>query len=171
MAALAFTSASPEETADLGRALARAVDPARGLFVALVGPLGAGKTVLVKGAASGLGIDPAIVSSPTFVLANRHEGRLPLVHADLYRIESEGELLAAGFLDWLEPGVLVVAEWGDRFPDALPQDRLELRIERTGETGRRIEARALGPEARDALERLRAPEPAQAALGERESEA
>ena len=77
-----------------------------------------------------------------------------MVHADFYRIESEAELLGAGFLDWLEPGALVVAEWGDRFPDALPQDRLDLRIERTGEAGRRIEAAARGPAARAALARL-----------------
>jgi tRNA threonylcarbamoyladenosine biosynthesis protein TsaE len=150
-----FSSRSPEETAEAGRGLALAVDPEAGLFVSLAGPLGAGKTVWVKGAATGLGIDPDEVASPTFVIANRHEGARPLVHADLYRIESEGELLAAGFLDWLEPGVLVLVEWGDRFPDALPQDRLDLRIERRSEAERRFEAVARGPVARAALERFR----------------
>jgi len=95
------------------------------------------------------------VVSPTFVLAHRDEGRRTLVHVDLYRIESAGELLAAGFLDWLEPGALVVAEWGDRFPDALPQDRLDLRIERRGEASRRFEASASGREPCAALERFR----------------
>jgi len=127
--------------------------PGAGLVVALCGPLGAGKTVFVKGAAAGLGIDPAQVTSPTFVLACRHEGRVPLWHADLFRIESEGELLAAGLLDWLEPGALVVVEWGDRFADALPEDRLEIRIERLGPTERRLEALARGPASRAALER------------------
>jgi len=152
-----FESHSPEETAALGRALAEVLDAEAGLFVSLSGPLGAGKTVWVKGAATGLRIDPSGVTSPTFVIANRHEGPpggTPLIHADLYRIESEPELLAAGFLDWLEPGALVVAEWGDRFPDALPQDRLELRIERTGEVARRFEATPWGPAAQAALARL-----------------
>jgi tRNA threonylcarbamoyladenosine biosynthesis protein TsaE len=147
-------SHAPEETAAWARALAEALDPAEGLFVSLAGPLGAGKTVFVKGAAAGLGIDPAAVASPTFVIASRHEGRAPLVHADLYRVESEAELLAAGFLDWLEPGALVIAEWGDRFPDALPQDRLEVCIERRGETERRIAWVARGPGARAVLARL-----------------
>jgi len=150
---LQFPSRSPEETAAAGRALARVLDPATGLFVALCGPLGAGKTVWVKGAAEGLAIDPGLVASPTFVLAHRLEGRAPLMHADLYRIESEAELLEAGFLDWLEPGALVVVEWGDRFPDALPQDRLELRIERRGETERWLSATAQGPVSRAALTR------------------
>jgi tRNA threonylcarbamoyladenosine biosynthesis protein TsaE len=154
---LRIETASPEATAAAGRALASALDPAVGLFVALSGPLGAGKTVFVKGAAAGLGIDPGGVASPTFVLASRYAGRATLLHADLYRIESEDELLAAGFLDWLEPGALVVAEWGDRFPDALPQDRLDLRIERAdGETVRRLEAAARGPAAEAALTRFRA---------------
>lgn len=149
-------SRSPEETASAGRRLAEAMDRAEGLFVALVGPLGAGKTVFAQGAAAGLGIDPATVTSPTFVLASRHAGRATLVHADLYRIESEGELLAAGFLDWLEPGALVVVEWGDRFPDALPQDRLEVRIEREGDApgARILRLRATGPVAAAALARL-----------------
>ncbi|NNL65195.1 MAG: tRNA (adenosine(37)-N6)-threonylcarbamoyltransferase complex ATPase subunit type 1 TsaE [Myxococcales bacterium] len=173
-------SHGPEATAALGRALAQAVDPDAGLFVALIGPLGAGKTVFVKGAAAGLGIDPDQVASPTFVLANRHDGPAgghdgpadgndvpggagrarTLVHADLYRIESEPELLAAGFLDWLEPGALVIAEWGDRFPDALPQDRLELRIARLGECERSLQARALGPISQAALARWEAAAPA-----------
>ncbi len=138
-----WRSLGPSDTAGLGRRIAASI-PEAGLFISLTGPLGAGKTVFVKGAAEALGIPPEEVSSPTFVLANRYEGQGVLVHGDLYRIESEPELLAAGFLDWLEPGALVVAEWGDRFPDALPQDRLEVRIERTGDQERAIAARASG---------------------------
>lgn len=153
--AIERASRGAEETAALGRRVGEAL-PAAGLFVSLVGPLGAGKTVFVKGLAEGLGIPAAQVASPTFVLANRHEGRAVLVHADLYRIESEAELLGAGFLDWLEPGALVVAEWGDRFPDALPTDRLEVRIERTGERDRTLTAKAGGPASRAALGALAA---------------
>jgi tRNA threonylcarbamoyladenosine biosynthesis protein TsaE len=99
--------------------------------ISLVGPLGAGKTAFVKGLAGGLGVDPARVASPTFVIASEYpaEGR-SLAHVDLYRIESEAELEAAGFLDLLEPGAVVAVEWADRFPAALPADRLEVRLER-----------------------------------------
>ena len=125
-------SRSPADTAATARALGRAID-AGGLVLVLVGPLGAGKTVFVRGLAQGLGIDPARVTSPTFVIAAHHEdatrGR-HLVHADFYRVESEGELESAGWLDWLAPGTVVAAEWGDRFPGAFPGDCMEVRIER-----------------------------------------
>ena len=112
---------SPEATRAAAGALARAVGP-EGLLIALIGPLGAGKTVFAKGLAEGLGIDPAVVASPTFVIASEYpvpDGRR-LAHIDLYRVESAAELEAAGFLDWLEPGVLVAVEWADRLPEALP---------------------------------------------------
>jgi tRNA threonylcarbamoyladenosine biosynthesis protein TsaE len=104
----------------------------RGLVVSLVGPLGAGKTVFVKGLAQGLAIDPAVVTSPTFVIACAYPIRAGrhLAHVDLYRVESLEELEAAGFLDLLEPGAVVAVEWGDRFPEALPPDRLEIAIRR-----------------------------------------
>jgi tRNA threonylcarbamoyladenosine biosynthesis protein TsaE len=157
-------SRSPAETAATAQALARAID-AGGLVVALVGPLGAGKTVFVQGLARGLGIDPARVTSPTFVIAAHHEdpaGTHPLVHADLYRVESERELEAAGWLDWIAPGTVVAAEWGDRFPGAFPADSLEVRIAAPAPEGapaadageRRIEITPLGPRARATLARM-----------------
>jgi tRNA threonylcarbamoyladenosine biosynthesis protein TsaE len=174
---LRFPSRDPESTRAAARALARAVD-ARGLVVALVGALGAGKTVFVKGLAEGLGLDGDAVASPTFTLlceypvpgggrSGRHGaggggpgGVARLVHADLYRIERPGELEAAGFLDALAPGVLVAVEWADRWPEALPADRLEVRLTRAaGRPDERIiEARALGPLAAQALARWRSEE-------------
>jgi tRNA threonylcarbamoyladenosine biosynthesis protein TsaE len=127
-------SRSPADTAATAQALARAID-AEGLVVALVGPLGAGKTVFVQGLARGLGIDPARVTSPTFVIAAHHADPAqahPLVHADFYRVESERELEAAGWLDWIAPGTVVAAEWGDRFPAAFPADSIEVRIAAPG---------------------------------------
>jgi tRNA threonylcarbamoyladenosine biosynthesis protein TsaE len=124
-----FRSRSPEQTQDLARALAQGIDE-RGVLVALEGPLGAGKTVFVKGLAAGLGIDPSSVASPTFVIASEYEGRARdgskrlLVHADLYRLGSTAELEGAGFLDWIAPGHLVAMEWAERLREALPQDRL-----------------------------------------------
>ena len=127
-----FRSSSPEATAAAATALAAVVGDA-GLVVGLSGPLGAGKTHFVKGLAAGLGLDPAAVSSPTFVIANQYPGGArPLAHVDLYRLEDEAELENTGFLDMLEPGAVVAVEWADRLPAALPDERLEIRIERPG---------------------------------------
>jgi tRNA threonylcarbamoyladenosine biosynthesis protein TsaE len=149
-------SPSPEASRRLAAALARALE--RGLVVALVGPLGAGKTVFAKGLAEGLGIDPRHVASPSFGIASEYPvaGAGPLrrlVHADLFRIRSADELELAGLADWLDPQSLVAVEWGDRFPEALPADRLEVRF--AGDAERRLEVRALGPEAERALRRWR----------------
>lgn len=147
----AWPSKSPAETSALGRALADALlhaDGVEGWVVSLIGPLGAGKTLFAKGLAEGLGIPPARVSSPTFVIANEYQGasELRLVHADWYRIGSEAELSAAGLHDWLAPGVGLIVEWGDRFPDALPFDRLEVELNPgDGEEDRRVRATAGGP--------------------------
>jgi len=129
--------------------------------ISLVGPLGAGKTVFAKGLAEGLGVDPAVVASPTFVIASEYPlatGRR-LAHVDLYRVESADELEATGFADLLEPGSVVVVEWADRFPAALPRDRLEIEIERTGAAedaaGRTLHALSSGPISNGALERWR----------------
>jgi tRNA threonylcarbamoyladenosine biosynthesis protein TsaE len=80
----------------------------------LEGPIGAGKTVLAQGIARGLGAEDAVVS-PTFVLVRHYLGRLPLVHADLYRLDSRHEIDDLGLLELSEAGVLVV-EWSERAP-------------------------------------------------------
>jgi tRNA threonylcarbamoyladenosine biosynthesis protein TsaE len=151
---LRLRSRSPEDTRAAARRLGEAIDeemPAGGgpVVVALVGPLGAGKTEWVKGLAEGLRVDPDQVASPTYVIASEYRapaGRR-LAHVDLYRVESEGELEATGFLDLLVPGMVVAVEWADRFPAALPADRIEVRIERgaEAETERGLELRATGP--------------------------
>jgi tRNA threonylcarbamoyladenosine biosynthesis protein TsaE len=134
--------------------LGRAVD-AGGLVLALSGPLGAGKTAFVQGLAAGLGVDPARVASPTFVIAVEHTaaGGRRLAHVDLYRVASAAELDAAGFPDLLGAGSVVAVEWADRLPGALPADRLELRIERGGgsEGTRVLHGRATGPVAEAVL--------------------
>jgi tRNA threonylcarbamoyladenosine biosynthesis protein TsaE len=123
--------------------------------VALMGPLGAGKTVFVRGLAEGLGLDPGSVASPSFVIACEHEAAgARLVHADLYRVKSAGEAESAGWFDWLAPGIVLAVEWADRFPELLPDDRLEVRIERGTEDVRRLEIRAQGERAHGVLGRL-----------------
>ena len=159
-----FRSQSPEATRAAARSLASAIDE-DGLLVALCGSLGAGKTVFVKGLAAGLGIDPAQVASPTFVIASAYElsdaGRC-LAHVDFYRVDSVAELDAAGFLDLLVPGWVVAIEWADRLPEALPAERLEIRIARTDPTRarppqeREVEAAARGAVAEAVLARWQA---------------
>ncbi|MEN3186512.1 MAG: tRNA (adenosine(37)-N6)-threonylcarbamoyltransferase complex ATPase subunit type 1 TsaE [Atribacterota bacterium] len=85
-------------------------------LVLLQGELGAGKTVLVKGMAQGLGIDPKVVHSPTFALVHEYlGGRAPLFHMDFYRLEKWEEVVHLGFEEYLERGGLLVVEWGDKF--------------------------------------------------------
>ena len=125
--------------------------------MSLVGALGAGKTEFAKGLAEGLGLPAALVASPTFTIAQELElpvrsgGPRRLVHADCFRLESREELEAAGLLDWLAPGSVLVAEWGDRFEAALGSDRLEVRIRELADGSREIAGRAHGPGAALAL--------------------
>jgi tRNA threonylcarbamoyladenosine biosynthesis protein TsaE len=154
-------SRSAEATREAARRLAEAIEAVEetrsvGFVIGLVGPLGAGKTEWVKGLAAGLGVAPELVASPTFVIASEYPGRRPLVHADFYRIESEGELEAAGFLDWLDPGRIVAIEWADRFPRALPADHVEVRLSRDAARpdARDLQVRAAGPIAARVVERF-----------------
>ena len=153
-----FRSRSPEDTFAAARLLGEAVDQ-RGLVVSLIGPLGAGKTVFAKGLAAGLGVDATTVASPTFVIASeyRTRGGGRLAHVDLYRVESRDELDAVGFADLLGPGMSVVVEWADRFPDALPRDRLAVEISRPNSGAspddRELSALSSGPVSEAALRR------------------
>ncbi len=141
----------PEDTARLGDALGRAC--AAPAVVALVGPLGAGKTCFAQGVGDALGVvEP--VFSPTFVLVAEYWGRLPLLHADVYRLEAQ-ELLETGLEESLEswPGLALV-EWADRFPGLLPLDHLRAELAVTP-TGRRLTVTAAGPQSSALLVRWR----------------
>ena len=109
---------SPEEMEALGRMAAAMVQS--GSVIALVGGLGAGKTHWTKGFVAGLG-SAAEVTSPTFGLVHEYSGgRLEVFHFDFYRLESADELLAVGWDEYLEENGVVIAEWGDKFPEILP---------------------------------------------------
>jgi tRNA threonylcarbamoyladenosine biosynthesis protein TsaE len=141
--AVELRSSSPAATARLGVALADLLGP--GDVVALSGPLGAGKTCLVQGLAAGLGVHTR-VTSPTFVLVRHHEGRLPLVHVDAYRLADAADLLALDD-DVLDTAVVTCVEWGDTVRDVLPAERLEIRLGVDGSDGdapRRIVLAAAG---------------------------
>jgi len=113
-------------TRSLGERLGRLL--AAGDVVALVGDLGAGKTQFVRGLCRGAGVPDDEVSSPTFAIVATYRGRLPIHHADLYRIGDDDELYATGFHDLVGgPGATVV-EWADRVKGALPRERLEIHL-------------------------------------------
>lgn len=120
-----------EDTRRLGALLGETAE--EGDVLALDGPLGAGKTSLTQGLAAGLGV-PGRVLSPTFAMVMVHEGgRLPLVHADLYRVGDPSELEELGFEEQLQGGGVVAVEWAGRFPEALPQDHLAVALDGLGD--------------------------------------
>ena len=135
-----LASSSPEETFEAGRRVGERL--AGGETLLLSGPLGAGKTVFVKGLATGLGLDPLEVSSPSFTLVNSYtEGRLTLHHIDLYRLAEGASSAHAVDLDELltDEGAVVVVEWAERMGRyRLPPPVWKINIEGDGEEPRRI---------------------------------
>jgi tRNA threonylcarbamoyladenosine biosynthesis protein TsaE len=140
---IAIDVRSLAETEALGRRLGARLFP--GAVVALIGPLGAGKTFLARAIAVGLDIpNPAVVNSPTFVLIQEYAARLPIYHFDAYRLGSEAEFADLGVHEYFEGNGICLVEWADKVPTTLPKERLEIRIAITGEEARRIEVTALG---------------------------
>ena len=131
----ALTTKSEKETMDFGRFLGQKAE--EGLFLALTGDLGAGKTHFVQGLAEGLGVK-GVVGSPTFTIMNLYEdGRLPLKHFDFYRLHSEDDLWNIGWEEYGEGGVVVV-EWADMFPSLIPEESIHINIALSGEEERLI---------------------------------
>jgi tRNA threonylcarbamoyladenosine biosynthesis protein TsaE len=126
---------SEEQTRAFAAALATVARA--GDRIALVGPLGAGKTQFAKGFASGLGVRE-VVNSPSFTLMAEYAGRLPLFHQDLYRLGGADEILAGGLLDERQSEGVTLSEWAERLPAALDPDRVTVRIDIVGEDERRI---------------------------------
>jgi tRNA threonylcarbamoyladenosine biosynthesis protein TsaE len=117
----------PQATEALAGRLAELLFP--GAVLALVGPLGAGKTCFVRGLARGLGIPPELVSSPTFVLLQEYPGgRLPLYHWDLYRLRGPADFAELGAEEYLGGPGICVLEWADRAATYLPPERLEITL-------------------------------------------
>ena len=130
-----IVTASESATEELGVCLGHRIES--GLCAALVGSLGTGKSVLVRGICKGLGVDEDVLS-PTFVLFEEYRGRIPVVHLDLYRLEHEREIEELGVFDRLGDGSVVLIEWGDRSPRFLDVSDVIASFEMTGETQRRI---------------------------------
>ena len=140
---VSVATSSPEETLALGKKLGQALQ--RGDVLAMVGDLGAGKTVLTKGIAAGLGADPNAVTSPTFVLMTRHQARLPLHHFDAYRLSGAEEMIDIGAEETFYGEGVSVVEWADRVAEALPEDHLMIVLRVSGESERQIRFVPKGP--------------------------
>ena len=131
-----YISKSVEETIDIAAKLAKAFK--KGETVALIGDLGAGKTVFTKGIAKGLGVKNArYVNSPTFVIIKEYKGKLPLYHFDLYRIESP-DLLGMGYEEFFYGNGITAVEWSERLEMLLPKDHWHVVLEHAGDNKRAI---------------------------------
>lgn len=156
MRALTVSSRSPEETRILGAALAPVLVP--GDVISLSGDLGAGKTLFVQGLARALGVE-AHVTSPTFTIIHEYRGRYPIVHLDIYRLDSFQEVLDLGYEELLDPEAVLVVEWGDAVAPLLPRRYLSVEILRgepdEDEDLRIVNFRPTGPEWAAKLEAMR----------------
>ena len=138
-----FDAVDEAATAALGRRLATVLFP--GAVIGLVGQLGAGKTRLVQAIAEGLDIaDPRAVSSPTFVLIQEYNARLPIYHFDAYRLHSEAEFFDLGAHEYFQDRGVCLVEWADRVMGCMPAELLVVHIQVTGPSSRRFVMEAFG---------------------------
>ncbi len=138
------TSRSAEETEQLGEKLARELKP--GDVVTLIGEIGAGKTTFVRGLARGLGIPDNSVVSPSFVLVRQYTtGRMPLYHADLFRLENLASAAGVGLEECYEAAGVTLIEWANKVPGVLPEQYLEIRFEAPDPETRVLTAVPRGP--------------------------
>lgn len=142
MSGFEFLAADETETERLGRALAQVVRA--GDVVALHGPLGAGKTRLVQSVARALDCDDQLVNSPTFILIQEYDGRLPVYHVDAYRLKDCDEFLEIGGEEVLGGDGVCLIEWAGKVDEALPRDHVGVFIDVTGERTRRFRLLAGG---------------------------
>lgn len=143
-AGIQTVTTSPEETRIVGAALAPTLLP--GDVISLSGDLGAGKTVFVQGLATALGVDGGI-TSPTFTIVHEYEGRYPIIHMDVYRLDSFQEVLDLGFEELLDPQAILLVEWGEAVTPLFPRSYLEVDIRQMGEPDhRRFIFRPRGPQ-------------------------
>jgi tRNA threonylcarbamoyladenosine biosynthesis protein TsaE len=133
---LKITTASAEETACIGERLGRLVT--KGNIICLTGDLGAGKTAFTKGIAKGMEVED-YVTSPTYTIINEYQGRLPLYHFDVYRLNDVEEMYELGYEEYFFGDGVVVLEWADIVRDIIPAERLWITILNTrGDDSREI---------------------------------
>ena len=149
-----LVSTSHQHTTRLGHVIGLVLRG--GETIALYGPLGAGKTALVRGIAQGLGSSPTTISSPTFVVIREYDqGRLPLAHVDLYRIRSLRELESTGLIEHFSGQTVTAIEWADKGISALPPDRIEIALNHRAARSRTIQLSVTGPKSDIVLARAR----------------
>jgi tRNA threonylcarbamoyladenosine biosynthesis protein TsaE len=139
---ITVTVSSEDAMRELGERLAMHLSC--GQVLALSGELGAGKTRLTQGLARGLEIPVDEVTSPTFTLIQEYAGRLPVRHCDAYRLRHSDEFADLGLDELFARDGVAIVEWAERVTDDLPRDRLDIRIEVTGEFERRVVLSARG---------------------------
>ncbi len=122
-----FRTESPEETQTLGEKLGKTLQS--GDVIALIGALGTGKTCLTQGIARGVGLAPdEVVSSPSYILINEYNGKIPIYHIDLYRLESATEIAELGLSEYIEGYGICIIEWAERMAEGLPDTCIKIHI-------------------------------------------
>lgn len=149
---LQFVSDSPEATRRWGCWLGKSLPDA--WVIALQGTLGAGKTCLTQGLAEGLDVPPDQVTSPTFTLCVPHQGRVPLVHLDAYRIRHAEEVDELGLDEWVEQGAVLVIEWPERIEGLPPPIDWQIQLDATGPDQRTLQLRAVSDRGKQHLKQL-----------------
>ena len=149
-----FVCQNIDETDILAKKFASLVE-SKGCFVCMFGDIGAGKTAFVKKVAKHIGVKEK-VTSPSFVILNEyHDGKIPIFHFDLYRLEHEGvKTIIDELEEYSQDGCLTFAEWAEFSQGEIPIDRMEIRIQYIDETIREFEFKAFGIKAQEILERL-----------------
>jgi tRNA threonylcarbamoyladenosine biosynthesis protein TsaE len=145
---------SPAQTLRLGELLGGLLF--QGAFVALVGGLGSGKTLLAKGIARGLGVeDDREVTSPSFVLVNEYPGRVAVYHLDLYRLESFAEVEGIGWDEFICGSGVTLVEWAEKAGEHLPDERVEVSLQWAGQERRKLGFSGRGRAARELVKALK----------------
>ena len=132
---LRFVSSGVSDTESIAEKLGKTVKS--GDVIAYFGGLGMGKTAFTRGLAKGMEIT-ADVSSPTFAIVNDYGGNPPLVHFDMYKVESWDDLYSSGFLDYLDMGAVLAVEWSENIENALPENTIRVTIEQGDSPEERI---------------------------------
>jgi len=132
---LKLTTKSAEETVELGRKIGAFLVPND--VLALIGPLGAGKTTLIQGIAQGLEVKD-YVTSPTFIIINEYQGRLPFYHIDLYRLDEVKDIEELGIEEYFTRGGVCVIEWAEKLADLTPKNAEKIEIEIVSEMERKL---------------------------------
>lgn len=148
-----LTTLSPEETKSLGQKIGAAIES--GIVIALIGDLGAGKTLFIQGLASGLDVPSEhYVTSPSYTLINEYPGRLRLFHIDLYRINSENDFEDIGIYEILSGREVAAVEWAERLKESMLAEYLSIHLKIIDDQKRKIKITAYGPNAINLLKKL-----------------